>query len=190
MANVCIVSDPITPESTARLRALLPSNAHLRTGFPITASIGEPPHWLQVLLDAPTWKIFIGAPATAFLTALGRNAGDDAWKNKGRIGKLLKDAAYGTLSDLAFAIAATNEQIGSAGVRVGLPVPDEHWGAHTSVCLPSPEEISVVLARLAVSAASIEAMLNGQRATYPVLGEVQIDIESQGPIVTPRRPPY
>lgn len=181
--NMASFDDPAAVEAIADLKRAFPTTARIKTRFPIVASAGPMPHFVEVLLDALTWKAFLGVPATAFLTQLAKNAADDVWKNKEKIRKILRDAAFSTLADVSFAIAAANEKIGSGGISLALPCQDHFWSARTSVQLSTPEEISIVLTRFVASAEKIQTLVERERATYPLYSEVRIEIDAGGKIL-------
>ncbi|HEY1537127.1 MAG TPA: hypothetical protein VGF76_24070, partial [Polyangiaceae bacterium] len=61
VANLHSVPNRVSPEGLAKLSKAFPPSARIRTAFPVMASASpEIPHWVQLLLDATTWKAFIG----------------------------------------------------------------------------------------------------------------------------------
>lgn len=173
MTNTSFV-DPVPSATKEALARALPPSARIETHYPIVASASQDlAYWLSVIMEAPLWAKLLPV-AAPFLARLSQNAADDLWKNKHRIGPILREAAHGALLDVAVAVAIANDEVRGGGVHVGLPL-DDHWGAHTSLAYRTPEEVSVCLARFVVVAERAEVVIRANAERYPRMGPVRIE---------------
>src|SRR5688572_879426 len=83
---------------------------------------------------------------------------------------------------VAMAVAIANDEVKGGGVHVGLPLSNDHWGAHTSLAYRTPEEVSVCLARFVVVAQRADALIRANAERYPRMGPVRIETNPEHPI--------
>lgn len=117
----------------------------------------EAPSLAQLVAEVITWKAALALPAYAFLSQLGKNACDEAWKRRGEVVRWGKAVAVAPLLRLARALVAIQkrEQFRTEA-RVGLPVPTLMRGALLAVNATDEAEAAWLLANFIVNAEGVE----------------------------------
>jgi len=141
--------------------------------------------FMKVLADALDWTLPFKAAVGIFLTELAKNMADDLWKNKVEIAKALGSAAAFPIRKLIGAIAKAREISGERTTfAVGVPVPDDHYGATVTLLVDSTEDSAVTFAIFVHHSQEIERTLKRYiSAGSRIVGPVRIRPEPDGSVV-------
>jgi hypothetical protein len=120
----------------------------------------DPPSWVS-LLATFDWWFPLKAGATVFAAELMKEAAKDTWKNKAAIASWARRTTGEVLHRLATSIAQLKSRLSRhTSILIGLPVPDEHFGARLALSDDGPDamlfEIAVLVAHLPALRAFLE----------------------------------
>lgn len=141
--------------------------------------------FIKVLADALDWTLPFKAAAGVFLSQLAKNMADDLWKNRVEITKALGSAAAFPIRKLIGAIEKAREISGELTTfAVGVPVPDDHFGATVTLPGNSTESSAVTFAIFVHHAQEIERTLHQYiSAGRGIVGPVRVRPEPDGSVV-------
>ena len=141
----------------------------------------SPPSILELMASAAVWTPLVIA-ATAFLKKIAENAADEAWTNRRQIASWLTAQAVRPFQKLCELFGEMRDASGdNSHVCVGIPLPDQYFGATLKLDDIGAEEMAVKLAIFIAHTEEIEvavySLLEGEDAP---LGPVSILVAGDG----------
>ena len=136
------------------------------------------PSWVRLIAELSWWQQTLGAMGTLYVAELVKEAAKETWKSRASV-LAATVKAVGTLKGLAAAIYRLKLQISSrTKVVVGIPEPQEYFGAHFDLSLESQSQTEVELALFvhylpAVSRLIADHRASGERAAAGYFLELQ-----------------
>lgn len=138
--------------------------------------------FLQLLLDAATWTNLLKVVATVCFSRLAHHIADDLWALKKKILSGLRDAPENPISRLAQILSDVKRRDDSVEIRLGLPLPDRHYGTVFRVETSAGNEIAQIIVELAAASPAIQEAVEGllQKGEGPPLTGIQLSMSSEG----------
>lgn len=143
----------------------------------------DAPSLLQLLANAIEWLHPLKVAATIFLSQLAKEAATDLWKNKKKIGVLLKDASIKPIKIVAAAIskALKSSEHQKTHFSIGLSIPDDYFGTAFTFTDEDEEEIAWVVSNFIIRVEQIDKAVQDEiNGPNKPLGRVFLTIEPDG----------
>jgi len=156
---------------------------HLDVGEPdyISLKSAEPPSFIQLLGSVLTWgPLVVGAKA--YVSALAKRAADATWDG---LESWWRNEEAKPLIDVARALVKTADTVsGEVTLRIGLDIPDVHFGTALSIKSKTPEDVAHAIAMFAARANELSrAMRREVDAGRTPLGPATIEMKEDGSLV-------
>ncbi len=182
---ILIVTLDVPEEAREALKAEAAPVLRIDDGREVVLLSADPPSFIRVLADAIDWTLPLKAAAGVFLSQLAKNMADDLWKNKADIAKAMGSAAAFPIRKLLGAFEKAREiSRKSTTFAVGVPVPDDYFGATVTVPMNSTEDSAVTLAIFVHHAQEIEHTLQQHLSGgHKIVGPVQVRSEPNGSVL-------
>lgn len=106
----------------------------------------EPPSWIHFIAQADWWIQGLAAYSALYVAEIVKEAAKDTWKNRTKI----VSAAVGVSNKLRRLaekfINLRNRVSTRTDLIIGLPTPDDHFGAHFELTAADPDTLSLEIA--------------------------------------------
>ena len=138
----------------------------------------DPPSFIKILAEAMDWSLPLKAAVGIFLSQLAKNAAEDLWKNKVNVAKALASTAASPIRKLVGAfMKVSGFSAKPLTLAIGIPLPDDRFGAAVTLPVNSTEDLAVTLAIFVYHAQEIEHSLQKQFSA----GKKSLDPSRFGP---------
>ena len=141
----------------------------------------EPPSWIALLEEVPTWAAILGPSAAVFLNELLKEAAKDTYRNKSVISRALARPIVAPLRAAASAITRFRKSRERTQILVGVPAPDQYFGTRLRLEGQDEDSIAMELAFFINHAGGIQAALDDvQRDGQRVIGQITLTLLPDG----------
>jgi hypothetical protein len=123
----------------------------------------EPPSWIQFLAEAPWWVQGFGAYSALYVAELTKEAAKTTWAERASIARRTV-AATQKLGRFAHRLAQLRTALPKhSQLVIGLPVPDDHFGARFELLGIDEDVLAAEVAVFASFVPALEALVRTER---------------------------
>ncbi len=140
----------------------------------------DPPSWISLFADVPWWVKLTGG---IYLTEIVKEAAQDSWKNRALLAKVPRSAAS-TVNRLAVAIRDLVARLPHpTRFKIGLPLPDEHFGTSLDLAPSDVEQIEDTLYLFLAHLPQLDQLIQMQHETgCRVFGGLRLRLLDNGDV--------
>lgn len=125
----------------------------------------QPPSWITLLAGAEWWMQVISAYGAVYTVEIVKEAAKESWNNRGQAVDALKSIGGG-VKTLARSISELRSRLSSSTmVRLGIPLPDDHFGTTLDLVGSDSEHVEQVILMFVAHLPKISDIISAQRLT-------------------------
>jgi len=141
----------------------------------------EPPSWIAFFADGSWWLKAFGAYAALYVAEIVKEAGKTTWKNRRVVAAAARSAGESTIRAFARALSRLRVKITPrTDLLVGLPVPDQDFGARLHLEATDQELLEIQLALFFHHLPRLTQLIRSQQLDTRALGPVQLRLLEDG----------
>ena len=106
----------------------------------------EPPSWIHFIAQADWWIQGLAAYSAIYVAEIVKEAAKDTWRGRGTIISTAVGVGNKLRSLAGKFINLRNRLSSRTDLIIGLPIPDEHFGAHFELTATNADELSLEIA--------------------------------------------